>query len=78
MMFNRLKRAWRVLRTGSLTPERIYVYPAEYNPNRFVQLLSYHDYILALDAEGKVWRVKEDYSGLVTQEFLGYSPTRNY
>lgn len=74
-MWNRLKRAWAVLRCKIVTPETIYVYPAEHNPNKFVQLMYWRDSVLALDAEGKIWELRPDaaYQGFVCQ-FMQESP----
>ena len=76
-MWNRLKRAWAVLRC-IVTPETIYAYPAEWNPNKFVQLMYWRDSVLALDAEGKIWKVNEDYSGFTHVDLLFNSPPRSY
>lgn len=77
-MFRRLKQAWAALNSKVITPEKIYVYASEHNPNKFVQLMYYRDNVLALNAEGKIWKINEDYSGFVCQEFLFNSPTRYY
>ncbi len=77
-MWNRTKRAWAVLRCKIVTPETIYVYPSEWNPNKFVQLMYWRDSILALDAEGKIWKVNEDYSGFTHVDLLFNSPPRSY
>ncbi len=71
-MWNRLKRA-----LGNLN-NPIYVYPSEWNPNKFVQLMYWRDSILALDAEGKIWKVNEDYSGFTHVDLLFNSPPRSY
>ena len=75
-MIRRLKLAWFALRHGIIKSDHIYVYPADSNPNRFVQLVNYRDTILALDTEGKIWKIAEDWSGFVYQEFLFNSPRR--
>ena len=79
-MFTRIRNAWRVLWSKVVLPERIYVYPAEFNPNKFVQLLAWRDTVLALDTEGKIWELRPDgylnNSGFVCQ-FLQES-TRSY
>ena len=70
-MFKRLREFWKKTWSSAgrrdwskiKLPEKIYVYPSEFNPNKFVQLLNYRDAILALDAEGKVWKIDEDWSG---------------
>jgi hypothetical protein len=77
-MFNRFKQAWRVLRQKTIAPDKIYVYPSEWNPNKFVQLMYWRDNVLALDAEGKIWKINEDYSGFTHVSFLFDSPPRRY
>ena len=72
----RIKAAWVVLRRKTIIPEKIYVYPSEWNPNKFVQLMYWRDSLLALDAEGKIWKVNEDYSGFTYVEILFHSPRR--
>ncbi len=77
-MFNRVKQAWNVLRSKTIAPDKIYVYPSEWNPNRFVQLMYWRDHVLALDAEGKIWKINEDYTGFTHVSFLFDSPSRGY
>ena len=77
-MFNRIKCAWAVLRGKIVTPEKIYVYPAEHNPNKFVQLIAYRDGLLALDAEGRVWAIKDGGTGYFYYQQVLESPRRSY
>ena len=72
----RIKAAWGVMRSKTIVPEKIYVYPSEWNPNKFVQLMYWRDHLLALDTEGKIWKVNEDYSGFTHVDLLFNSPPR--
>jgi hypothetical protein len=63
-MFNRIKTAWSILRGRIYLPkpsEVIYVQSS--GPPRWVQLLNYQDRVLALDSEGTVWDLREDFYG---------------
>jgi hypothetical protein len=74
----RLKAAWLALRGHYIkVPERIYVY-SDGDPRRWVQLLNYQDRILALDGEGTIWIVAEDYGGsnMFHTQILIESPRR--
>lgn len=81
-MFNRLKVTWAVL-TGKLhaTPgaKVIYVESPKAN-NQFVQLLAWRDTIIALDAQGKLWELRQDYpSGpYFICQYLQDSPNPRY
>lgn len=59
-MFTRLKQAWRVLRGKVFVPshQTIYVQSGKAN-NQFVQLLAWRDTIVALDAQGKIWELRD-------------------
>jgi hypothetical protein len=60
-MFTRLKRVWKVLRGkeyGYPPSEVIYVKSGKAE-NQFVQLLAWRDTVLALDAQGKIWELRE-------------------
>ena len=59
-MFHRIKAAWRFL-TGKYPVNKIpSVYVHDGGPeNRFVQLLAWRDSVLALDAEGKIWELRQ-------------------
>ena len=62
MSFIRIKQAWRVL-TGKVyvpSPSKIIYINSSKPDNTFVQLLSWHDYLLALDESGKIWKLDED------------------
>ena len=77
-MFTRLRNAWAVLWSKTVLPQSIYVYPAEHNPNKFVQLLAWRDTVIALDSEGKIWSLNQYYNGpWFTVQYLQDSPTRN-
>ncbi len=58
-MFKRLKTAWGFL-TGKYPVNKIpLVYVHDGGPeNRFVQLLAWQDVVLALDAQGKIWKLR--------------------
>ena len=76
-MIQRLKKAWAVLRNKTRLPETIYVYPAEHNTNKFVQLVPWRDSVLALDAEGKIWSLTAPYNdGYFVNQFIQESPRR--
>ena len=61
-MFTRLKQAWQVLQGKvyvSSYPKTIYVQSGKAD-NQFVQLLSWRDSVLALDAQGKIWELRAE------------------
>ena len=77
-MFTRIKQAWTILRGKVLIPERVYVH--ELGPYRWIQLLNYQDRVLALDTEGTIWQLHEDYygSGFFTTKIVQESPRRGW
>ena len=61
-MFTRVKQAWRVLR-GKVyipSPSKVIYVSSGKAENQFVQLLSWHDSVLALDAQGKIWELRTE------------------
>jgi alpha-tubulin suppressor-like RCC1 family protein len=80
MMFTKIKQAWRVLGGKVYIPspsKTIYVKSGKAN-NQFVQLLNFRDSIIALDAQGKLWELRDDYElGGFVVKFLQESP-RSY
>ena len=74
-MFTKIKQAWRVLR-GKVyvaNPPKV-IYVRDSNPDRFVQLLTYRDYILGLDGDGRIYRLSEHFGNGFVVEFLMDSP----
>lgn len=60
-MFTRLKQAWRVLRGRGYgyNPSKVIYVERNRAENQFVQLLAWRDTVLALDAQGKIWELRE-------------------
>lgn len=56
-MFTRIKEAWAVLRGKRWVKQKSIYVRDEGDPNRFVQLVPYRDYMLALTASGQVYRL---------------------
>jgi hypothetical protein len=82
-MFTKVKQAWRVLRGKLYIPSGsnvIYVEQSKAN-NQFVQLLAWRDTVIALDAQGKIWELRQDSylsgGGFVCQ-YLQDSPSPRY
>ena len=64
-MLVKLKLIWKFLRGKGLYDPRKIVYVSNVeDENKFVQLLSYQDQILALDAQGKIWVISHEHYGL--------------
>jgi len=80
-MFTRVKKAWRVLR-GKVyvpSPSKVIYVSSGKAENQFVQLLAWRDTIIALDAQGKIWELRQYHpqdAGFICQ-FLQESP-RSY
>jgi hypothetical protein len=80
MMFTKIKQAWKVLRGKIWVPSPApVIYVQNSGPTRWIQLLNYQDRVLALDTEGTIWQIKEEYggSGFFITEIVLHSPTRN-
>ena len=81
-MKEKLKLIWKIL-TGKMyvspKSEVIYVHDNKAN-NQFVQLLAWRDTIIALDAQGKIWELRQDYPGGYgfTCQYLQDSPDSRY
>ena len=61
-MFTKIKQAWQVLQGKAYVssyPKTIYVQSGKAD-NQFVQLLSWRDSVLALDAQGKIWELRAE------------------
>ena len=64
-MLVKLKLIWKFLRGKGLYDPRKIVYVSNVeDENKFVQLISYQDKILALDAQGKIWVISHEHYGL--------------
>lgn len=77
-MIQRLKDAWAVLRGKWRVKQRSIYVRDEGNPNRFVQLIPYHDGILALTASGQVYRLNLWPTDQYYMELIFDSPTRRF
>jgi hypothetical protein len=80
-MFTRIKQAWKVLRGRVWVPSPTpVIYVQNSGPTRWIQLLNYQDRVLALDTDGTIWQLREDYygSGFFTTQIVQESPRRGW
>lgn len=75
LMLKRLKTAYRILRGEDL------IVTSNYYPYRIVQLVNFHDKLIAVDGEGKLWVMEFSPGGSWQQMYVTLvsdNPVRRY
>lgn len=47
-------------------------------PNRIVQLITFQDFLIALDCQGNMYEIRTDFNGFPSVQLMMWNPVKKY